>query len=111
VQYTIIKLYYIFNLNSEDIMVMIKVCCPVCKQNNVVTYGLTPQGKQRYRCKNLDCKKNSFILDYTNKAYLPEVKEKIIEMTMNSSGIRDCARVLGVSQTTVIAEIKKRIGT
>lgn len=38
----------------------------------------------------------------------PEVKEQIVEMAMNASGIRDTARVLHVSPTTVINELKKR---
>jgi transposase-like protein len=33
---------------------------------------------------------------------LPEVKEKIAEMAMNGSGIRDTARVLRISPSTVI---------
>ncbi|WP_420882944.1 IS1 family transposase [Zooshikella ganghwensis] len=69
--------------------------------------GYTPEGKQRYLCKSQSCKK-SFILDYSNKAYQPGVKETIIDMTMNGSGIRDIARVLGISRNTVIDTIKKR---
>ncbi|MBK1720390.1 hypothetical protein CKO27_22650 [Thiocystis violacea] len=37
--------------------------------------------------------------------YCTEIK--IIDMALNGSGIRDTARVLKVSQTTVIKEIKK----
>jgi transposase-like protein len=40
---------------------------------------------------------------------LPEVKNKIIDMAINGSGIRDTARVLEISPTTVINELKKRI--
>jgi insertion element IS1 protein InsB len=36
------------------------------------------------------------------------VKQQIVEMAMNASGIRDTARVLRVSPTTVIKELKKR---
>jgi transposase-like protein len=39
---------------------------------------------------------------------LASVKEQIVEMTLNGSGIRDIARVLQVSTRTVIAELKKR---
>ena len=39
---------------------------------------------------------------------LAEVKQQIIDMAMNASGIRDTARVLHVSPTTVIKELKKR---
>ena len=43
---------------------------------------------------NTECSRSSFILDYTNCGYRPEVKEKIGEMVTNGSGIRDTARVL-----------------
>jgi hypothetical protein len=36
------------------------------------------------------------------------VKQQIIDMAMNASGIRDTARVLHVSPTTVIKELKKK---
>jgi transposase-like protein len=36
------------------------------------------------------------------------LKEQIIEMSLNGSGIRDIARVLKISPNTVIEEIKKR---
>jgi transposase-like protein len=36
------------------------------------------------------------------------VKEQIVEMALNASGIRDTARVLHVSTNTVMTELKKR---
>ena len=45
---------------------------------------------------------------HTYAGLLPEVKQQIVDMTMNASGIRDTARVLHVSPTTVIKELKKR---
>jgi insertion element IS1 protein InsB len=36
-----------------------------------------------------------------------EVKQQITDMAVNGSGIRDTARVLGISPTTVIEELKK----
>ena len=39
---------------------------------------------------------------------VPEVKQQILEMTLNGSGIRDIARVLPISPTTVMEELKKR---
>jgi len=38
---------------------------------------------------------------------LPEIKEQIIDMALNGSGIRDTARVLGISTDTVLNELKK----
>ena len=45
---------------------------------------------------------------YTYTGQSPEVKQQIVEMALNASGIRDTARVLHVSPTTVIKELKKR---
>jgi transposase-like protein len=47
-------------------------------------------------------------LAYTYVGQSPEVKQQIVDMAMNASGIRDTARVLHVSPTTVIKELKKR---
>ena len=43
-----------------------------------------------------------------NAGQSPEVKQQIVDMAMNASGIRDTARVLHVSPTTVINELKKK---
>ena len=45
---------------------------------------------------------------YTYAGHSAEVKQQIVDMAMNASGIRDTARVLHVSPTTVIKELKKR---
>ena len=54
------------------------------------------------------CYGKTFIRDYSDLGRLPQIKEQIIEMSLNGSGIRDIARVLKISPTTVIEEIKKR---
>jgi transposase-like protein len=46
--------------------------------------------------------------DYSYAGQSPAVKEQIAEMAMNASGIRDTARVLKISPTTVISELKKK---
>ena len=46
-------------------------------------------------------------LDYSAKGRLPETKQQIVEMILNGSGIRDTERVLEISPTTVINELKK----
>ena len=89
-------------------MVLEPILCPCCQGDDVVKYGQSGEGKQRYQCRNSDCSRRTFILDYSYRAYLPEVKEQILDMTMNSSGIRDTARVLRISPTTVIETIKKK---
>jgi transposase-like protein len=89
-------------------MVLEPIHCPQCGGIEVIKHGTTPDGKQRYRCQNSACPRRTFILSYTYRGYLPEVKRQISEMAINGSGIRDTARVLHISPTTVIEEIKKR---
>jgi len=88
-------------------MAKIDVTCPGCQGTKVVKSGLTAEGKQRYRCNDSMCNKKTFILNYSYKGRLPEVKKKIVEMALNGSGVRDTVRVLGVGINTVIRELKK----
>ena len=39
---------------------------------------------------------------------MPAVKQQIVDMTLNGSGVRDIVRVLGVSSATVIDVLKKK---
>jgi insertion element IS1 protein InsB len=89
-------------------MVLIPVRCPYCQSKQVIKGGKTDTGKQRYRCHNPGCVHQSFLLDPTYKGRLPEIKQHIIDMSLNGSGIRDTARVLKISPTTVINELKKK---
>ena len=73
--------------------------------------GFTKERKLRYRCRNADCKKANFILDYSYRAYLPEIKEQAIDMAINGSGMRDTARVLNISRQTVTNWLKKSQNT
>ena len=88
-------------------MVLEPVKCPNCGQTDVVKHGYSGEGKQRYRCRNADCPRQTFIRHYAYRGSLPEVKQQIADMAMNGSGIRDTARVLGISPTTVIETLKK----
>ena len=65
------------------------------------------EGKQRYRCQNENCPYRTFTLNPTYPGRTREVKQQIVEMTLNGSGMRDIARVLHVNPTTVIQELKK----
>ena len=85
-----------------------QICCPCCQTIEVLKHGITAQGKQRYRCKDSGCPSQTFLVEYSHHGRLPEVKQQILEMTLNGSGIRDIARVLHISPTTVIDELKKR---
>ena len=83
--------------------------CPYCQGTDIVRHGKSPEDKQRYRCRQ--CREGqgrTFLLDYSYAGQSPAVKEQIVEMAMNASGVRDTARVLKISPTTVISELKKR---
>ena len=68
------------------------VVCPYCHGKQVVKRGKTDTGKQRYRCQNEECSHHSFLLNPAYKGRLPEIKQQIIEMSLNGSGVRDTAR-------------------
>ena len=48
------------------------------------------------------------LLQYQDKGRLPVVKQQIVAMTLNGSGVRDIVRVLRVSSATVINVLKKK---
>ncbi len=81
--------------------------CPSCQHTDVIQHGITAQGTQRYRCKHPSCPQQTFLLESRHYGRMPEVKQQILEMTLNGSGIRDITRVLHISPMTVIAELKK----
>lgn len=78
--------------------------CPYCQGINLVKNGKTPQGKQRYQCREVCCDGRTFILDYAYPGQSRKVKAQIIDLALNGSGIRDTARVLHISTSTVIQE-------
>jgi transposase-like protein len=74
----------------------------------MVRQDTTLEGKQRSRCREgLLGRGWPLLLQYTYAGQSPEVKQQSVDMAMNASGIRDIARVLHVSPTTVLKELKK----
>jgi transposase-like protein len=80
------------------------VQCVHCESLDLHKNGRSENGTQRWHC-NL-CRK-SFQLTYKYNARKPGVKEQITELTLNSSGVRDIGRILGINPNTVVAELKK----
>lgn len=78
------------------------------QSHQVIKGGKTETGKQRYRCQQTDCSHRSFVLDPAYNGRLPQIKEQVIDMTLNGSGIRDTVRVLKMSPTAAINELKKK---
>ncbi|MEM1279973.1 MAG: IS1-like element transposase [Cyanobacteria bacterium P01_H01_bin.152] len=87
-------------------MVLGPVCCPHGPKTNVVKNGKSGTGKQRDRCRSAHCARAAFILDDIDRRDIPEVKAPVSELAINGSGIRNTARVLRISPTTVMAELQ-----
>jgi transposase len=79
--------------------------CPFCQSQDTVKNGHSRNGEQRWRCNT--CKK-SFQLNFVYNANKPGVHEKIFEMTINASGVRDIGRTLKISPDTVSRALKKK---
>jgi transposase-like protein len=88
-------------------MVSIPVQCPRCHSTEVIKAGKQANGTQRYQCQNGQCARRIFLLQYQDRGRMPEIRRQVIDMALNGSGIRDTARVLRISPTTVIAILKK----
>jgi transposase-like protein len=83
------------------------ITCPTCGSYHIMKSGWSTRRVQRYRCQQQNCVTKTFMLEYYYKAYEPGIKEQIVEMAINSSGIRDTARILKINKNTVIRTLKK----
>ena len=88
-------------------MIAVPVQCPSCQSTEVMKAGKQANGTQRYQCQNGRCERRIFLLQYQDRGRVPEVRRQVVDMALNGSGIRDTARVLRISPTTVIAVLKK----
>lgn len=82
-----------------------EVTCPRCPARNAVKNGITANGKQRFRCKRCG---RQFITAYSYQGCDPAVRRLIVPLALNGSGIRDTARVLRLSPTTVLRHLRQR---
>jgi insertion element IS1 protein InsB len=89
-------------------MVSVPVYCPHCHSTEVIKAGKQANGTQRYQCQNGQCVRRIFLLQYQDRDRVPEVRRQVVDMVLNGSGIRDTARVLGVSSMTVMSTLKKK---
>lgn len=86
-----------------------EIACPKCGGNGIAKSGWSAHGVQRYRCHHPDCPTKTFMLNCRYRAYEPGIKAQVVEMAINSSGIRDTARVLKINKNTVISTLKKSL--
>ena len=85
-----------------------EVHCPLCKTDQVRKAGRNTRSEQRYCYQNTNCSTQTFMLTYRYQAYQPGIKEQIVAMAINGSGVRDTGRVLKISKDTVINTLKKK---
>jgi insertion element IS1 protein InsB len=81
-----------------------KVHCPHCDGSKIKKNGVKKTGKQNFYCHN--CKKQ-FQFEYFYKGANPTTQKLVTSMTMNSSGIRDIQRVLGISIVCILAILRR----
>src|SRR5215510_9987765 len=88
-------------------MAYVPVQCPHCNSTAVIKAGKQANGAQRYQCQNDRCERRIFLLRYQDRGRALEIRRQVVDMAINGSDIRDTARVLRISPTTVIAVLKK----
>jgi transposase-like protein len=89
-------------------MALIPVRYLYCQSEHVRKGGKTATGNQRSRCPTPACSPQSFLLASAYKGRSPQSKQQGRELSLTGRGVRDPARVLGISPTTVIQELKKK---
>lgn len=85
-------------------MVKIRLKCPYCASDHLIKYGITPNGKQRYRCQA--CNRQHREHPGSN-AYVEATRELILRAYQERSSLRGLSRTFGVTRNTVGAWLKK----
>ena len=63
--------------------------CPYCQETDIVKHGLSPEGKQRYRCRAcLEGRGRTFLLAYSYAGQSSAVKQQIVDMGSCTSILR-----------------------
>jgi transposase-like protein len=81
------------------------ISCPHCQSNDLKKHGKSRNGTQRWRCNVCS---RGFQLMYTYNGHRPGIKAQIDAQILNSSGVRDTARILKINPGTVCDHLKKK---
>lgn len=84
-------------------MATVTVHCPRCHSDEIYRHGRSTSQHERFRWRSC---KHVFQLTYTYEARKPGVKEQIVDMAHNGSGVRDTVRTLKIGINTVIRALK-----
>src|SRR5919202_124658 len=88
-----------------DSMVTIQLLCRHCGSDQLIRYGIAPNGKQKYLCHA--CGKQSRANPGSN-AHSEARREEILRAYEERSSLRGLERTFGVSRNTVSAWLKKK---
>jgi transposase-like protein len=86
-------------------MITIKLQCRHCQSDNIVRNGFSPNGKQKYLCRDCRCQSRD---NPSSNAYTAEQRQQILRAYEERSSLRGLSRTFGVSRNTVTAWIKKK---
>jgi len=81
-------------------VVTVTLSCPYCGSERLVKYGVTPNGKQRYRCGA--CRRQHHEHPGSNVDSDAE-RETLLRAYQERSSLRGLSRTFGVSRNTVTA--------
>ena len=70
--------------------------CPSCQGSDIVDMARPLKASNAIGAGSVPERGRTFLLEYTYAGQSPEVKQQIVDMALNASGIRDTARVLHV---------------
>jgi transposase-like protein len=86
-------------------VVTLPVSCPHCQGTDVIRYGKTPDGRQRFCCRL--CRRRS-TADPRPSGYSAAEQELILRACQERSSLRGIARTFGVARNTVANWMKKK---
>ena len=71
--------------------------CPYCQETDIVKHGLSPEGKQRYRCRTCrEGRGRTFLLEYSYAGQSPAVKQQIVRRTNRLMRVRRLMCLLSI---------------
>jgi transposase-like protein len=63
--------------------------CPYCQGTDMVRHGKSPEGKQRYRCREgREGRGRPFLSAYAYAGQAPEVRQQIVDRAMNARSMQ-----------------------
>lgn len=86
----IVKDFNSFRFSGRTSVLIVEIDCNRC-QTEPDRIGISLEGVAHDDVHRGPMPSLSFLLDYRNRVWLPEVKELIIKMSLNASGVRDTA--------------------